>query len=71
MIVSPRCTSCRHSNLPDSATCTAYPKGIPDAILQKGFDHKNPYPGDHGIRYEPKPELLMGQAETPVLQKAS
>jgi len=34
-------------------TCDAYPDGIPDAILFGDSDHKTPYPGDHGITFEP------------------
>lgn len=32
--------------------CDAFPRGIPDAITE-GRDHSRPYPGDHGIRFEP------------------
>ncbi|MFC7257696.1 MULTISPECIES: hypothetical protein [Streptomyces] len=32
--------------------CDAFPEGIPSAIYQDGFDHRLPYPGDHGIRFE-------------------
>ena len=71
MIVSPLCVSCRHCHLPQSATCTAYPDGIPDGILQQGFDHSRPYPGDNGIRFEPKPNVKLYQEEAPPLQKAS
>jgi len=35
-------------------TCAAFPDGIPDAIKYDGFDHKRPYPGDHGITYKPR-----------------
>ncbi len=33
--------------------CDAFPNGIPDEIYREGFDHTKPYPGDHGIQFEP------------------
>ena len=51
----PQCLECKH-RLPDW-TCAAFPlvpPGIPVAILLGEHDHREPYPGDHGIRFEPK-----------------
>ncbi|RAY14205.1 hypothetical protein DPM19_14570 [Actinomadura craniellae] len=31
--------------------CDAFPDGIPKDIHFDGFDHRLPYPGDHGIRF--------------------
>jgi hypothetical protein len=48
-----QCCYCRHANkTADPPTCTAYPSGIPDAILTNRADHRKPQPGDHGIRFE-------------------
>jgi hypothetical protein len=40
----------------DRASCAAFPDGIPEAILGDGFDHRDPYPGDGGIRYQLNPD---------------
>lgn len=48
------CLACRHYL--DDGTCAAFPDGIPDAILLDGFDHRRPFDGDGGIRYEPTQE---------------
>jgi hypothetical protein len=34
-------------------TCDAFPGGIPDAITINQSDHRRPFPGDNGIRWEP------------------
>jgi hypothetical protein len=33
--------------------CAAYPKGIPDEIIEGKVDHTEPYKGDGGKVYEP------------------
>jgi hypothetical protein len=69
MIASPDCIYCRHSGLPESTMCAAFPDGIPREILMEGHDHHQPYPDDHGIQFEPGPSLaaLIEQS----LKKAS
>jgi len=34
-------------------TCDAFPIGIPSVILTGERDHRQPFPGDKGIRWEP------------------
>ena len=34
-------------------TCAAFPEGIPEEIFLSRFDHRRPYPGDKGFRFEP------------------
>jgi hypothetical protein len=36
--------------------CRAFPDGIPEAIMTGKFDHKNMYPGNNGVRFEPTEE---------------
>lgn len=67
---SGQCLFCKHyrgSGDNYDPKCDAFPvpvkrKGqwsissIPMDIYRGEFDHTNPYPGDNGIRYEPKEE---------------
>ena len=60
----PKCYSCVHFRGFDKTydasgrgrvTCDAFPEDIPDDIFTGGALHDTPYPGDHGIQYEPRP----------------
>ena len=33
--------------------CTAFPNGIPEAILSGEHDHRKSYKNDNGIKFEP------------------
>ena len=57
------CVWCKHAHN-DNRTCDAFPDGIPDEIKYSDvdrnlapFDHRKPYPGDNGIRFEIRDEL--------------
>ena len=50
----PMCVRCKHFRIDEKRNrlvCDAFPDGIPEEIL-RGYDHRKPYPGDHGIRFE-------------------
>ncbi len=51
-----QCASCKHFDRENrrSNTCSAFPNGIPLPIIQGDHDHRESFPGDNGIRFEPK-----------------
>jgi len=52
---APICLSCKnlHKNQPEfGLTCKAFPKGIPQKIVDSEADHRKPFRGDNGIRFE-------------------
>jgi hypothetical protein len=53
VVISP-CLTCRWK-ASQGAVCTAFPQGIPLAILDSRHDHRTPYPGDQGILYAEEP----------------
>lgn len=32
-------------------TCAAFPDGIPGEVYGNALDHRQPIPGDHGVRW--------------------
>lgn len=58
----PDCLRCKHFNenyerpMGTPSRCEAFPEGIPEAIYSRGEPHTKPWPGDHGIQFEPREE---------------
>lgn len=49
-----QCMHCKHDR--GGRSCDAFPDWIPGDIVTGRHDHRKPYPGDHGILFEPKDE---------------
>lgn len=55
-MTSPQCITCVHFRIA-TGTCKAFPKRIPTKIITGEHDHRKPFKGDNGIRWEPyKPD---------------
>ena len=52
LVMSPICHYCRHRSWDHRDSCSAFSDQIPLQIWNGEHDHRSPYPGDHGIRYE-------------------
>lgn len=53
-VVASQCRGCIHAEDPYHCPAFAPDKLIPFDIVFNDFDHRNPYPGDHGVRWTPK-----------------
>lgn len=50
---APICRACFRYSGQD--TCEAFPDGIPGRIMYQHYDHRLPFPGDKGLRFELNP----------------
>jgi hypothetical protein len=56
-IIWGQCLYCRHLDQATRTTCRAFPRGIPDAFMANAADHRQPWRGDRGVRFEPRPDV--------------
>ncbi|MCC2670336.1 MAG: hypothetical protein K0Q72_2807 [Armatimonadetes bacterium] len=74
-VYSQVCTLCRHLDrtvprafAEERGKCKAFPDAIPDEIWLGRHRHRDPYPGDHGVRFEEisveELEALIADAES-------
>lgn len=56
-----QCANCKHYS--GNARCNAFQDSIPDAILTNEHDHRQPYPGDNGIQFEPIDDAQEGEKD--------
>jgi hypothetical protein len=67
----PLCVFCRHYNVgvaPGEPDCAAFAE-IPDPIFRGDFDHRQPFPGDKGIRFELEPAFEADFAELETVRR--
>jgi len=65
-IAMPLCPGCKHFNRDGGwggFRCAAFPEGIPEAITLSEADHRQPFKGDRGIRFEPVDDEAVAYAE--------
>ena len=52
-IFSEVCALCLHLDPSGERKCVAFPSGIPLPIWLGENDHREPFPGDHGVQFAP------------------
>ena len=69
MSMGTQCIRCKHFLLSTQFNCDAFPERIPHEIFVGKVSHKKPYPGDHGIQFEPieesKPRNFLSTWDPP------
>ena len=65
-IAMPICLGCRHYDRTapgPGIRCAAFPDGVPDEIFSSEADHREPFDGDRGIRFDPIDDEAVAYAE--------
>jgi hypothetical protein len=71
MGIPTQCMKCKHLARDGQkflgVHCKAFPSPdfIPFEIWDEGFDHTKPFPGDHGVRFEPLVEPAVAESVSP------
>lgn len=62
---APICIGCkRFREEPTRLVCDAFPDGIPEDILVSRADHRQPFEGDRGLRFDPVDAIAAAYATT-------
>lgn len=57
------CYDCVHFLSAKAGKCSAFPAQIPEKIWSGKSLHREPFPGDHGIRFEPRTSEFLTISE--------
>lgn len=60
-----QCRRCKHFEGGLTPRCRAFPEGIPGRIYLNKHDHREPYPNDQGIRWEPREPGIVHPLDDP------